>query len=61
MNVLAHMAAFVATLWFSITLFNTLAQPALGFAFLAIAFLVLTLTVWAAIGDWHLMGGGRNE
>jgi len=60
-NVLAHMAAFVACLWLSLTMFNTLDQTALGFAFLAVAFLVLVMTLVAAIGDWHIIGGDRSE
>jgi hypothetical protein len=60
-NILAHLAAFVSCLWLSLAMFNTLSQPALGYAFLAVAFLALVMAALAAIADWHVMGGGRSE
>ncbi len=52
MNTIAHIAAMVALLWASLSYaMNTLDEPQLGFAILAIFVLFIPLTIQALMDD----------
>ena len=52
MNTLATVGAALAALWFTIWGFNTISQPAIGYAALGIFFLFIgPLLVWAVLED----------
>ncbi len=54
MNTIAHIAAAVSVLWLSTEAFDRFSNGFIGFALLALFFLMLAMTVKAVQDDWGM-------
>ena len=61
MNTISHIAAAVSVLWLSTEAFDKLSNNYIGFACLALFFLVLAMTVKAVQDDWGIIQEGRGN
>ncbi len=61
MNTIAHIAAAVSVLWLSTEAFDRFSNGFIGFACLALFFLMLAMTVKAVQDDWGIIQESRGN
>lgn len=61
MNTIAHIAGAVSVLWLSTEAFDRFSNNFIGFACLALFFLMLAMTVKAVQDDWGMVQEGRGN